>query len=46
MKKVNWEKVWDFVMKSVAIAVGSIIVYTATKIAIAVITSIYVVLIK
>ena len=44
--KVNWEKVWEFIMKGVAVAVGSLLVWIACKIAIAIITSIYVVLIK
>lgn len=44
MKKVNWEKVWEFIMKGVAVAVGSLLVWIACKIAIAIITSIYVVL--
>ena len=44
--KVNWEKVWEFIMKGVAVAVGSLLVWVAVKIAIAIITSIYVVLIK
>lgn len=42
--KVNWEKVWEFIMKGVAVAVGSLLVWVACKIAIAIITSIYVVL--
>ena len=42
--KVNWEKVWEFVMKGVAVAVGSLLVWIACKIAIAIITSMYVVL--
>jgi hypothetical protein len=46
MKKVNWEKVVNFIMGTIAFAIGSLIVYTATKIAIAIITSIYVVLTK
>jgi hypothetical protein len=44
--KVNWEKVWEFIMKGVAVAVGSLLVWIACKIAIAIIESIYVVLIK
>lgn len=44
MKKINWEKVWEFLMKGVAIAVGSLLVWVAIKIAIAIITSVYVVL--
>jgi hypothetical protein len=46
MKKVNWEKVGNFIMNTIGFVVGSIIVYTAIRIAIAVIQSIYVVLIK
>ena len=42
--KVNWEKVWEFIMKGVAVAVGSLLVWIACKIAIAIITSMYVVL--
>ena len=42
--KVNWEKVWEFIMKGVAVAVGSLLAWIACKIAIAIITSIYVVL--
>jgi hypothetical protein len=46
MKKVNWEKVSNVIMNSIAFVVGSMIVYIAIRIAIAVIESIYVVLIK
>ena len=46
MRKINWEGVWEFIMKSVAIVVGSVIVYTACRIGYAIIESIYVVLIK
>jgi hypothetical protein len=46
MKKVNWEKVGNFIMNTIGFVVGSIIVYTAVRIAIAVITAIYVVLSK
>jgi hypothetical protein len=46
MKKVNWEKVINFILGTIGFVVGSMIVYIACKIAIAVITSIYVVLTK
>ncbi len=46
MKKVNWEKVGNFIMGTIAFAVGVLIVYTAVQIAIVVIESIYVVLSK
>lgn len=46
MKKVNWEKVGNFIMNTIGFVVGSILVYTAIRISIAVIESIYVVLIK
>ena len=46
MRKINWERVGEFVMKTIAIVVGSLVVYVACKIAIAIIQSIYVVLIK
>ena len=46
MKKVNWEKVGDFIMKAIAVVMGTFLVYIATKIAIGIITAIYAVLIK
>lgn len=46
MRKINWEGVWEFIMKSVAIVVGSVIVYTACRIGFAILTALYVVLIK
>jgi hypothetical protein len=46
MNKINWEKVGNFILNTIGIAVGSLIVYVGCKIAIAVITALYVVLIK
>jgi len=46
MRKINWERVGEFIMKTIAVAVGSLVVYTACRIGFAIIQSIYVVLMK
>jgi hypothetical protein len=46
MKKVNWEKVVNFILGTIGFAVGSLIVYVACKIAYGVISALYTVLIK
>jgi hypothetical protein len=46
MKKINWEKVGNFIMNTIGIAMGSLIVYVGCKIAYGVISAIYVVLTK
>jgi hypothetical protein len=46
MNKINWEKVGNFTMNTIAIAVGSLIVYVGCKIAYGVISALYTVLIK
>ena len=46
MKKINWEKVGNYIMGVIGVAVGLLVLYTIGIMAIAIINAIYVVLIK
>jgi hypothetical protein len=46
MRKINWDKVVNFIMGTIAFTLGVFLTYIGFKIMVAVITSIYDVLIK